>query len=129
LKIAFQADADLNPEIATGLRRREPAIDFHGAHGIIPDATADGEVLRIAAEAGRVLVTPDVATMPGHFADFVADSESPGVLLIPSTRMIGDVIEGVLEVWLAWSAEDIRNQIRWLPELSVPPDSVAAKAE
>jgi hypothetical protein len=45
-----------------------------------------------------VLVTRDVAAMPGHFADFVADSESPGVLLIPSSRMIGDVIEALLEV-------------------------------
>ncbi len=116
MKIAFQADADLNPEIARGLRRREPAIDFRGAQGVIPDAAPDGAVLRIAADAGRVLVTRDVATMPGHFADFIADSESPGVLLIPSTRMIGDVIEGVLEVWLAWSAEDFRNQIRWFPE-------------
>lgn len=63
MKIAFQADADLNPEIARALRRREPAVDFRGARGVIPDGTPDLEVLRIAAEAGRVLVTRDVATM------------------------------------------------------------------
>ena len=64
MKIAFQADAELNPEIERGLRRREPAIDFRGAKGVIPAGTSDPEVLRIAAEAGRVLVTRDVATIP-----------------------------------------------------------------
>jgi hypothetical protein len=89
LKIAFQADADLNPEIGRGLRRREPAIDFRSAHGIIPHGTPDSEVLRLAAAAGRVLVTRDVSTMPDHFVDFVADSETPGVLLIPSSSEAG----------------------------------------
>jgi len=37
LSIRFQADADLNPEIGRGLRRREPAIDFRGATGVIPE--------------------------------------------------------------------------------------------
>jgi predicted nuclease of predicted toxin-antitoxin system len=115
LKITFQADADLNPEIGRALRRREPAIDFRSAQSVIPDATPASEVLRIAAAAGRVLVTRDVSTMPDHFADFVTHSESPGVLLIPSFRPITSVIESILEVWLTWSAEDIRDQIRWLP--------------
>jgi hypothetical protein len=35
LKIAFQADADLDPDIGRGLRRREPAIDFRAAAGVI----------------------------------------------------------------------------------------------
>jgi hypothetical protein len=115
LRVAFQADADLNPEIGRGLRRREPTIDFRSAQGVIPDATPDSEVLRIAAVAGWVPVTRDVSTMPDHFADFVTHSESLGVLLIPSSRPIAAVIESILEVWLTWSAEDIRDQIRWLP--------------
>ena len=38
---------DLNPAIARGLRRREPSIDFRAAAGMIPDGTADPNVLRI----------------------------------------------------------------------------------
>jgi hypothetical protein len=56
LNIRFQADADLNPEIERGLRRREPAVDFRGAAGVIPYGAADPEVLQIAAESGRVLI-------------------------------------------------------------------------
>jgi hypothetical protein len=115
LKIAFQADADLDPDIGRGLRRKEPAIDFRGAAGVIPDGTPDPRVLQVAADAGRVLVTRDVRTMRVHLEDFVAHRDSPGVPLIPSSRSVGAAIEGILIVWLPWMAEDLRNQARWLP--------------
>jgi hypothetical protein len=115
LRIIFQADADLDPDIARGLRRREPSLDFRNAAGIIPDGTPDAEVLRVAASAGRVLVTRDVRTMRVHFQQFVAERESPGALLIPSSRSTGAAIEGLLMVWLTWTPEDLRNQLRWLP--------------
>jgi hypothetical protein len=115
LKITFQADADLDPDIGRGLRRREPAIDFQGAAGVIPDGASDPRVLHIAAHAGRVLVTGDLRTMHVHFREFVAQRESPGVMLVPSSRSIGAAIEGLLIVWLTWSPDDLRNQVWWLP--------------
>jgi len=115
LSLRFQADADLHPEIGRGLRRREPSIDFRAAAGVIADSTPDSEVLQIASEAGRVLVSRDVTTMPAQFEAFVSRHESPGLLLVPSRRSIGAVIEGLLVVWLTWAPEDLRNQARWLP--------------
>jgi len=115
LSFRFQADADLNPEIGRGLRRREPSIDFRGAVGVIAGDAPDPEVLQIAAEAGRVLVSRDVTTMPDHFDRFISQHESPGLLLIPSRRSISAVIEGLLLVWLTWPDADLRNQVRWLP--------------
>lgn len=115
MSVRFQADADLSPAIGRGLRRREPSIDFRAAAGVIADGAPDQDVLRIAAEAGRVLVSRDVGTMPGHFADFIQQQESPGLLLIPSQRPIGNVIEGLLLVWMIWAEEEFRNQARWLP--------------
>jgi len=115
LSFRFQADANMNPRIGRGLRRREPAIDFCEAVGVIADGTPDPEVLKIAADAGRVLVSRDISTMFDQFAEFITSRESPGVLLIPSERPIGAVIEGLLKVWLTWSASDLRNQVRWIP--------------
>jgi Domain of unknown function (DUF5615) len=115
LRLRFQADANVDPAVVRGLKRREPAIDFREAAGTIPDGTPDSEVLRIAAEEGRVLVSGDVATLPGHFARFVAEHDSPGLVLIPSRRSIGEVIEGIMVVWLNWSPEELRNRARWLP--------------
>jgi hypothetical protein len=51
LKIGFQADAELNPEIGRGLRRKEPAIDFRSATGVSPDGTPDPTVLQVAPMA------------------------------------------------------------------------------
>jgi predicted nuclease of predicted toxin-antitoxin system len=115
LSFRFQADADLNPEIGRGLRRREPSIDFRAAAGVIAEGAPDSEVLQIAADDRRVLVSRDITTMPDHFARFVAQHESPGILLIPSRRSIGSVIEGLFVVWLTWTPDDLRNQARWLP--------------
>lgn len=63
MNLTFQADASLDPEIGSGLIRRDPRIDWRSAQGVLPDATPDPEVLKIAADAGRVLVSNDVATM------------------------------------------------------------------
>jgi hypothetical protein len=111
LRIRFQADANIDPDIGRGLLRREPAIDFRGAAGVIPDGTSDPIVLQGAADAGRVLVTGNLRTMRVHFQDFVTRRDSPGVLLVPSTRSIGAAIEGLLIVWLNWTPEDLRNQV------------------
>jgi predicted nuclease of predicted toxin-antitoxin system len=115
LRIRFQADADLDPDIGRGLARQEPAIDWRPAQGFIADATPDSEVLRLAADGGRVLVSADVSTIPRHFATFVATRSSPGAILIPSNATVGEAIEKLLIVWLSWTAEDIENQIWWLP--------------
>jgi hypothetical protein len=58
-KIRFQADADLKQAIVTGTIRREPNIDFQSAYAAGLEGKLDREVLAIAAEDGRVLVTHD----------------------------------------------------------------------
>jgi hypothetical protein len=47
-----------------------------------------------------VLVSRDVATMPSHFAAFVATRSSPGVILIPPNATVGGAIEKLLIAWL-----------------------------
>lgn len=59
---------------------------------MIADSTPDAEVLRLAAEAGRVLVSADVKTMLVRFAEFVEHRESPGLILIPSSRSFARVL-------------------------------------
>jgi hypothetical protein len=88
LKIRFQADADIDPDIRKGLLRQEPSLDFQPAAGIIPDGTRDPEVLVIGADDDRVLVSGDVRTMSVHFQNFIVTRESPKVLLIPPSRSI-----------------------------------------
>ena len=85
------------------------------AGGTIPDGSPDPEVLRIAAEASRVLVTRDVGTMPEHFARFITEHDSPGLVLVPSRASIAEIIDGLVLAWLNWTPDDLRNQAWWLP--------------
>jgi hypothetical protein len=88
----------LEPVIGKGLLRREPSIDFRFAAEAFPDGIPDSEVFRIAAEDWRVVVSRDVRTMPGHFDRFIAQQDSPGIVLIPYGRSIGDIIVSLASI-------------------------------
>ena len=73
----------------------------------------DPEVLLLAANDNRVLVTRDVRTMRRHFVEFIQSHDSPGVIQIPSTLSISQTIEDLVLIWATWNAEELRNQMRW----------------
>lgn len=56
---------------------------------MIPDGAVDANVLALSGDRDRVLITGDVRTMSGHFEEFVTELDSPGVILVPSSRPIG----------------------------------------
>ena len=82
MKIRFQADYDLRRPIITGLKRREPTIDFRTAHEAGLAGLDDKSVLAIAADDARLLVSHDVSTMPENFTRFIEARTSPGLILI-----------------------------------------------
>lgn len=69
MKIWFQADANLDPDVARGLQRREPGLDYRASAGVIPDGMSDPHVLELAAAENRVLLTRDIRTMARHFEE------------------------------------------------------------
>lgn len=71
MKVRFQADADLNQNIVTATLRREPTIDFQSSFTASLKGLTNQEVLTLAAQQGRVLVTHDRKTMPAQFANFI----------------------------------------------------------
>jgi hypothetical protein len=115
LRARLQADADLRLAIVRSLRKREPAIDFQAAQGVLPDSTSDPEVLALAAEADRVLVSHDFETMPGHFYRFLESRDSPGLILIPQRWPLGRAVEELQIAWFCQEAEEFKNGILYLP--------------
>lgn len=111
----FQADADFNNRIVVGLRRREPAVDIPSAAdgGVI--GMADPDVLLATAEAGRILLSHDRRTIPGHFTTFIKGRMSPGGLLVAQDIDIGAGIDELLLVWAATEAEEWGNRLGYLP--------------
>jgi len=111
----FQADADFNHKVVRGLLRREPSVDFLGAYdgGVV--GVADPDVLRIAAESARILVSHDRKTMPAHFARFLERGSSPGVIIVSQELDIGTAIEDLLLIWAASDAEEWIGHLGFVP--------------
>lgn len=114
-KIRFQADADFNQKILKATLRLEPLIDFQTATSAGLEGVQDPEVLLLAAQQGRLLVSHDQTTMPQHFADFISTQTSAGVLIVPKPLTISEVVEDLVLIWLAESPQDWINRIRYLP--------------
>lgn len=112
MKPRFQADADLNQIIVKAVLRLEPSIDFQTAHVAGLD---DPDVLKLAAQQGRILVSHDRKTMPKHFGQFIVSENSPGILIVSQKLPISQVAEDLFLIWLASEPEEWVNCIRSLP--------------
>ena len=114
-RVRFQADADLKQAIVTGTIRRRPNLDFQSAYAAGLEGKKDQEVLAIAAQEGRILVTHDRKTMPAEFGRFIVSKTSSGVLIISQNLSVNDAIEGLILVWEASTASEWVNQIMSIP--------------
>jgi hypothetical protein len=115
VKIRFQADADFNEDIVTGVLRRVPEVDFQTASEASLEGMGDKAVLAFCAREGRILVTHDRRTMPRHFADFINSETSPGVFVVQRSTELIVAIEALILVWTASDAEEYVSSIRTLP--------------
>lgn len=115
MQVRFQADADLNVTILHAMVRCEPALDFQTAHTAGLEGRADIEVLAIAAQQGRILVTHDQKTMARNFAQFIDQQVSSGVLVVPQHLPVSLVVDELLLIWGASEAEEWMNRISYLP--------------
>ena len=115
MKVRYQADADLNLAIVLAVVRREPIIDFQTANAAGLAGMPDPKVLAVAAAEGRILVTHDHKTMPRHFANFLTDQTSSGLLVVPKHIPRSVVVEDLLLIWAASDASEWINRICYLP--------------
>jgi predicted nuclease of predicted toxin-antitoxin system len=111
MKVRFQADADLKIAIALAVRRLEPMIDFQTANETGLPSMKDREVLALCAKSGRMLVSHDRKTMPHHFAEFITNEDSPGLVIILQSVPVSKAAEELLLIWAASESEEWVNQI------------------
>jgi hypothetical protein len=115
MSIRFQADADLNQSIVAGVLRRDSSIDFQTANVSDLSGLSDLEVLLIAAQDDRVLVSHDQRTMPKYFAEFISTQTSSGLIIVLQSMPINEAIDNLLRVWETSESEDWINRIAYLP--------------
>jgi Domain of unknown function (DUF5615) len=118
-RIRFLADHDFRDSIVEGLRRERPDCDIL----MVRDAgllhRPDPDLLAYAQQHGRMLLTHDKRTMPGHMDDFVRalphGEHSPGGFLVPQRMAIGPAIQELLLIWEASEPDEWRDCITFLP--------------
>ena len=101
MKVRYQADNDLRKAIVRGALRREPLMSFRSAQAARLDGVSDPDVLALAADEGRILVSHDFQTMPAHFRQFTQFRRSPGVLPIRQDLPIVQAVESLVPIWEA----------------------------
>jgi predicted nuclease of predicted toxin-antitoxin system len=115
MKPRFLADENFNHLILKALRRREPNIDIANPHETGLKGLDDLQVLQRASAHGRILLTHDIRTMPRHFAEFLMEHDSPGLVIVPHRLRVGAVVEDLMRMWSETELEDWRNRIIILP--------------
>lgn len=118
MKIRFQADNDLDQRIVVATRRLAHAIDFQTAIALALHGVHDSGVLAAAADQGRVLVSHDRRTLPGHFKNFIEARTSPGVIIVSQKLPIAEAAELLHLLWIASDAEEYVNIVFELNDLS-----------
>jgi hypothetical protein len=115
MRVRFQADADLDGRIIRGLRRVAPEIEMRTASDAGLPGLTDPEVLQVAKDSGRILVSQDRSTMPGHFAHYCSRSVSAGLILLREAIPIAVAIDELLLIWSATEASEWENVLAWIP--------------
>ena len=91
------ADHNVDQRILNGVLRELPDTDILFARDVGLDRTKDPGILEWAAQAGRVLLTHDVDTMPRFAYDRIRNGQPmPGVIVIPDQLPIGLAFEYIV---------------------------------
>lgn len=114
--LRFAADENFNGRILRALQRQLPDLDIVRAQDCLPEGTDDPTLLAWAAQEGRVVLSHDIATLVGYANDRLRRlEEMPGLVVIPTLAPIGEVLADLELLLGAASAEDLRQQVLFVP--------------
>lgn len=82
----------------------------------LPLGTIDPDLLLWAEREGRVLVTVDWKTMPGHLAAHLQNGHhSPGVLIPRPGLSLSQLVFELVLLAYASDPDELRDQVRFIP--------------
>jgi hypothetical protein len=115
MPIRFQADADFNQIIVSAVARRYQEIDIRTATAAGLKGLKEAEVLALAGHDGPVLITHDHSTMPRHFEEFIRATRRAGLIIVPQSLPVREVVDALNLIWVATQPEEWINRIAHLP--------------
>jgi hypothetical protein len=114
--LRLAADENFNNDVIRGVRRRNPDVDIVRAQDAGLSGADDPVVLEWAAQAGRVILTHDVATMTRYAYDRVRDGKPmPGVFEIGRHVPVGVAIDEIVLLAECSLEGEWEGQVRYRP--------------
>jgi hypothetical protein len=114
--LRLAADENFNNDIVRGVRRRLPAADVARVQDAGLLSADDPTILDWAAQANRVLLTHDVATMTRYAYDRVREGKPmPGVFEVGRHVPIGLAIDEIVLLVECSLDGEWEGQVRYLP--------------
>lgn len=115
-QLRLAADENFNGHIVRAIRRRYRALDLVRVQDVLPEGTADPDVLEWAASESRAVLTHDLATMVG-FAYRRLELALPmtGLIAVPMGIGIGIVLADLALVLELTSPAEIDHQVLFIP--------------
>ncbi len=110
------SDEDVHGDIVRGVWRHAPDLDLVRVQDAGLLGSPDTMILQWAAGENRVLITRDRNTLVGAaWARVAAAEPMPGVLALRPHAAIGEAIDDIILVARCYDAEDIRDQVVYIP--------------
>jgi hypothetical protein len=114
--IRFVTDEDFDNRILRGLLRRRPDLDIARLQDTHLTGADDPAILEWADQQRRILLTHDISTMTRYGYERIRAGQSiAGIIEVPQSMPIGQVIEDLLTIIACSSTEEFANQIQYLP--------------
>ena len=114
----FLLDEDQPPDLIAALQQLAPGVDLIrvGDLGAPAGGTQDPDLLIAAAALGRVLISGDRRSMPGHLRDhFAAGLHTAGVILLRGGYGIGRYAQAIANQWATTTADEWVDRTIYLP--------------
>jgi Domain of unknown function (DUF5615) len=116
MTLRFLTDEDFDNDFLRGLLRRLPDLDIARVQDVGLRQQPDPIILEWADRHGRIVVTHDVQTMPGHaYARLDAGQRVAGVCVIPRFVPIDQAIDDLVTIAECGMESDWENQVHFLP--------------
>ena len=114
--LAFLADENFDGDIIAGVRRRSPEIDIVRVQDVGLTRADDPTILAWAADAGRLLLTHDVATVTHEAYERTgAGLPMPGVVEVPWRLPVGRAIDEIRLLAECSDESEWEGQVIYLP--------------
>ena len=114
--IRFLCDEDIDGRVLRGLQRRYPELDITSINDLGLKGASDPDVLRVAIEQDRVLLTHDVRTMRPLARRFIESGIAiPGLVCIDRNAQMGTILDDLATIAVASHEDEWRDQIMHVP--------------